>query len=78
MEDNKWRFYDGQTSFNAAVEDKGFIERVNSGERFGKGDVLVVELYIVQSESKGRLKTERVVKKVKEHKVVGEQSTLFP
>jgi hypothetical protein len=36
VEDNKWRFYDGQTSFNAAVEDKAFIERVNSGERFGK------------------------------------------
>lgn len=78
VEGNKWRFYDGQTSFNAAVEDQGFIDRVNSGERFGKGDILVVELYIVQSESKGRLKTERVVKKVKEHKVVGEQSTLFP
>jgi hypothetical protein len=78
VEGNKWRFYDGQASFNAAVEDKGFIDRVNSGERFGKGDILMAQLYIVQTDSKGRLKTERVVKKVKEHKVAGEQSTLFP
>lgn len=78
IEGNKWRFYDGQSSFNAAVEDKAFVDRVNGGERFGKGDILIVELYIVQSESMGRLKTERIVKKVKEHRAGSEQSTLFP
>ena len=78
VEGNKWRFYDGQTSFNAPVEDKGFIDRVNSGERFGKGDILVVDLYIIQAESKGHLKTERIIKKVKGHKVAGEQTKLFP
>lgn len=78
VEDNKWRFFDGQTSYNAAMEDKAFVDRVNAGERFGKGDILVVELYIVQTERKGRLNTERIVKKVKEHRVRGEQTTLFP
>lgn len=78
IEDNKWRFSDGQANFSATIEDKVFINRVNGGERFGKGDILVVELYIVQSEGTGRLKTERVIKKVKEHRVAGKQSTLFP
>jgi len=78
VEGNKWRFFDGQTSFNAPIEDKGFTDRVNNGERFGKSDILVVELYIVQAESKGRLKTERIIKKVNEHKVAGEQTKLFP
>lgn len=78
IEGNKWRFFDGQTSYNAPIEDQAFIDQVNSGERFGKGDILVVDLYIAQSESKGRLKTERIVKKVKEHRTAGEQSALFP
>lgn len=73
-EGNKWRFYDGQTSFSAPIEDEVFIERIDSGERFGKGDILIVEVYIIQAERKGRLVTERIVKQVLEHRIPGEQT----
>jgi len=76
-EGNKWRFSDGQTSFSAPIEDNAFIERIDSGERFGKGDILVVDLYISQSERKGRLVTERIVKRVKEHRIPGQQKNLL-
>ena len=47
---NKWRFSDGSTSFFAEITDEAFLERINSGdERFGKGDVLVVDLRRIQT-----------------------------
>lgn len=76
-EGNKWRFSDGQTTFNAPIEDDAFVERIDNGERFGKGDILIVDLYISQSDRKGRLITERTVKQVKEHRIPGQQKNLL-
>lgn len=68
-DDNKWRFNDGATSFFAEVADPAFVERINSGtERFGKGDVLVVDLRRVQTISDNGLKLEYSVVKVHEHR----------
>jgi hypothetical protein len=68
-EDNKWRFSDGATSFFAEVADKQFLARVNAGEeRFGKGDVLVVDLRRVQSITDNGLKLEYIISKVNEHR----------
>ena len=76
-EDNKWRFTDGQQSFYASMEDREFLARVDSGERFGKGDVLVVDLRITQERSGLTLSAERAVLKVHEHRAGSEQRTLF-
>lgn len=68
-DDNKWRFSDGATSFYAEIGDEDFLARINSGdERFGKGDVLVVDLRRVQSISDSGLKLEYTVVKVREHR----------
>jgi hypothetical protein len=68
-EDNKWRFNDGATSFFAVVADAGFMARIESGdERFGKGDVLVVDLRRIQSINENGLKLEYVLERVREHR----------
>lgn len=75
---NKWKFWDGQSGFHAAIEDKEFLARVESGEeRFGKGDVLVVEMRIVQSSSAGSFKIERSILKVLEHRIQYQQKSLL-
>jgi hypothetical protein len=66
---NKWRLSDGSSTFHASIADTEFIQRVESGgERFGKGDLLVVNLRRIQSITDSGLKTEAIVEKVIEHK----------
>lgn len=68
-DDNKWRFTDGATPFYAEIKDPAFLARVNSGdERFGKNDVLVVDLRRVQTLNDNGLKLEYVVERVLDHK----------
>lgn len=68
-EANKWRFNDGATSFFAEIADEDFLARIESGqERFGKGDVLVVDLRRIQSISDNGLKLEFILEKVREHR----------
>lgn len=68
-DDNKWRFSDGATTFFAEILDEDFIASINSGaERFGKGDVLIVDLRRVQSVTDNGLKLECSIVKVLEHK----------
>lgn len=67
-EDNKWRVHDGQYAFYAAMDDERFLEKINAGERFGKGDVLLVDLQQIQTVADGALKTEYRITKVHEHK----------
>ena len=66
---NKWRFSDGSNSFFAEVSDEVFRARIDSGqERFGKGDVLIVDLRRMQSINDNGLKSEYFVVRVHEHK----------
>lgn len=66
---NKWRFGDGSNSFFAEIADEAFRARIDSGdERFGKGDVLVVDLRRVQSITDTGLKSEYVIERVLQHK----------
>lgn len=68
-DDNKWRFSDGSTPFFAEIADQRFLARINSGdERFGKGDVLIVDLRRIQSISDAGLKLEYMIEKVNEHR----------
>lgn len=76
-DDNKWRFNDGSTAFFAEITDKDFIAGINSGdERFGKGDVLVVDLRRIQSITDNGLKLECLVERVHEHKLPLQASLL--
>jgi hypothetical protein len=68
-DDNKWRFSDGQQSFHALIEDNEFLSRVNDGERFGKGDILIAEVRIQQEQRGMQLSTIRTVVRVHEHRV---------
>jgi hypothetical protein len=64
-EGNKWRFFDGQSSFYADIIDEEFINKVNSGvERFGKGDTLTVTIRLSQTGAIGELRMERTIIKV--------------
>lgn len=74
---NKWRFSDGGTTFPAAILDEEFINRVNNGERFGKGDILQVELSIKQSRTGNRISVDRQVLKVLEHRIASQQQPLL-
>jgi hypothetical protein len=68
IEGNKWRFSDGQQVFFAAVEDPGFLERVDAGrEAFRKGDMLRCRVRVVQSRRADGLHTDRFVMEVIEH-----------
>lgn len=68
VDGNKWRLTDGDSTFYASIEDKGFIERVEHGiEAFRKGDMLRCQMRIVQSQRDGGLHTEHVVREVLEH-----------
>ena len=66
---NKWRFHDGSSAFHAEIEDVDFLNRVESGaERFGKGDILVVDLRRVQTVTDAGLRTDSSVVRVVEHR----------
>lgn len=67
-DENKWRVHDGQYPFFASMDDREFLDKVNGGERFGKGDVLVVDLEQIQVISGGVLKNEYRILKVHEHR----------
>lgn len=73
---NKWRVHDGQYPFFASLDDEAFLAKVNAGERFGKGDVLVVELRQVQTVDAGTLKTENHIVRVIEHRAQLQQTLL--
>jgi hypothetical protein len=75
---NKWRFSDGASSFWAVIADEEFLRRVDQGERFGKGDILIVDMHVVQVQMADKLVTERSILKVLEHKERPSQQTLLP
>lgn len=66
---NKWRVSNGSAAFHAAMDDMDFMARIDAGlERFGKGDVLVVDLRQVQFITDNGLKNEWSIVKVHEHR----------
>lgn len=72
-EDNKWRVSDGQTTFFVAMEDQGFLSRVEEGERFGKGDLLICNVRVLTWQTENGLRTEYFITKVLEHRLASEQ-----
>lgn len=76
---NKWRLNDGTTSFFAEITDEDFLGQIETGlARFGKGDVLVVNLRRIQSITDTGLKSEYKIEKVREHREPLQNSLLPP
>jgi hypothetical protein len=77
-EGNKWRFNDGETTFHAAIDDIGFLSRVDAGtEWFAKNDMLRVRLRTRQRRDAEGLHTERTVTEVLDHLSGAVQLDLF-
>ena len=74
----KWRVKIGEgASVFASISDKAFLADIDAGrERFGKGDVLLVELESTQMLSNGKLIIKHDIKKVLQHRTSAEQLTL--
>lgn len=63
-----WRFSDGDRTFQAAIADAKFLARVENGEAFRKGDILMCELHVEQwVNTDGMLRTRYQVPEVKSH-----------
>ncbi|MGN6804350.1 MAG: hypothetical protein ACTHJZ_00225 [Trinickia sp.] len=73
---NKWRVSDGNATYHVAIEDKEFLAKIDAGQRFGKGDVLMVDLRQVQSIDGAKLVTASIIVKVMEHRQPLQQSLL--
>jgi hypothetical protein len=77
QEGNKWRLYDGQNTITAAIDDRDFVEKVDSNlVRFAKGDILVCDVKTVQEQTSEGLKTEHTVIRVLEHRQAPTQISL--
>lgn len=67
---SKWTFHDGQSTFNATIEDELFWKNVEFGKNFGKNDILKVlirrEQFMIEETNK--LKIEHFIEKIYEHK----------
>ena len=68
-EDNKWRLFDGASTYNVTVKDQNFLDRVNHNQiSFAKGDVLIGRLKTTQKQTATGLKAEYELLKVIDHK----------
>lgn len=79
-ENAKWKVKIGeQNSVFVSILDEDFLTAIDNGtERFGKGDILLVELQTRQILSDGKMQISYSIIKVLEHKRSLEQLNLFP
>jgi len=60
-----WHLRDGETSFDARIEDEAFWKRIEGGEAFADGDRLRVHLQTTARRTRfGTLKVERIIPEV--------------
>lgn len=72
--DNKWRFFDGASTFYANILDEKFLADVNNGDRmFANGDLLKVTLRERKTLSGDMLKAEKEILEVLDHRRAGIQ-----
>lgn len=77
--EGKWRFFDGETSFRADIEDQVFLAKVDNGEPFRKGDILECVVRLSQYKAGRVLRSERTIIQVLRHRSgFGDQINLFP
>lgn len=63
----KWRLSDGENKFYATITDKDFLDQIDNGKTFAKGDILEVELETTQVATSKGIKNEYRVLKVLKH-----------
>ncbi|MBF2760536.1 MAG: hypothetical protein ISN28_09750 [Ectothiorhodospiraceae bacterium AqS1] len=77
-ENNQWRVTDGDASFNVAIEDVDFLDRIASNDiSFSKGDFLNCLVREKQMRNSDGLKIKRSIIKVKGHQPANRQSKLL-
>ena len=68
----------GSNQISATIADEDFLRRVDSNElAFAKGDVLICDVRVRQTQSPQGLKTEYTVESVVEHKQAARQLNLL-
>jgi hypothetical protein len=68
-EENKWRLHDGNSGISARIEDETFLCLVDSNAlSFAKGDILICNVRVTQTQTREGLKTEYTVARVADHK----------
>lgn len=65
---HKWTMWDREASLQYAMEDENFIARIDNGEFFRKGDVLICDVKFTQTRAGSKLKIKRTILKVHDHK----------
>jgi len=76
-DDNKWRFFDGISTFYASITDDDFLNRVDlNQEHFSKGDILKVRLREDKTLVGDQLKAEYQILAVLEHRRAASQLRL--
>lgn len=70
---HKWTMWDGDASLQYLMDDTDFIARIDGGERFGKGDMLLCDVHVVQTRTAAKLKIQRTIIRVHDHKPSAEQ-----
>lgn len=76
-DDNKWRFFDGASTFYATITDEDFLNRVNINDvRFAKGDLLRVRLREIKTLVGEQLRAEHIIEEVLDHRRAGIQLRL--
>lgn len=75
-EDNKWRVWDGQTAIYVSMDDPAFLGRIDEGEPFAKGDLLIGQVHVRQVNRDNRLHAEYSLVDVLEHRHSPQQTTL--
>lgn len=73
---NKWRMWNGSESLGYSMEDEAFLSRVDAGESFRKGDVLICDVLVKQTKTGNALKMHRAIVKVHDHQIGIEQAEL--
>jgi len=73
---NKWVMWDGGSSLRFAMEDEAFVARIDNGEAFRKGDILICDVRVTQTKVSGALKIQRAIVKVRDHKIAHEQTEM--
>lgn len=71
---HKWTMWDGEASLQYAMEDETFLTRIDNGESFRKGDVLICDVKYTQTRVGSKLKIQRAIFRVHDHQEGCEQA----
>ena len=71
---SKWTLSEGEASLQFTIEDEDFLARIDNGEAFRKGDVLLCDVRVKQTKLGHRLKIQRAIIKVHRHNSAHEQT----